>query len=158
MPFANTDVWHIRPRYAQEAPAEADLIYNRARPGSMAWGQPIERSQIQGNFLADLGRLLNGQYYDRWVLPDPNQPGRLLGALWVEVSGWRSARLSLFLDPTLHDPSGRLALLQNVLGNRSFEDWTLRLEMATGDLLVEEILQTAGFHRIRDLTQMRRPL
>ncbi|MBN1310258.1 MAG: GNAT family N-acetyltransferase [Anaerolineae bacterium] len=149
------DVWQIHPRRLQEAPAEADLIYKRARLGAMGWGQPIDRSQVQGGLIENAGRLLSGQHRDRWVLPDPERPDRLLGVLWADVSGWQSARLSLFLDPALRDPRGRQALLQTILSNRTFEGWSLRLEAAAGDSLVEEILRSAGFRQIRDLTQMR---
>ena len=149
------DVWPIRPRRFQEAPAEADLIYNRARRGAMAWGQPIEQSQVQGGLFGNMEVLLSGQHREHWVLPDPNRPDRLLGSLWADISGWRSVRLSLFLDPALHDPRGRQALLHTVLSNRTFAGWSLRVETAQGDPLIEEILRSAGFHQVRALTQMR---
>jgi hypothetical protein len=121
----------------------------------MTWGQPIERSHIWGNPMGNLGSLLSGQSKDRWVLPNPAHPGRFAGVLWGDVSSWHSARLSLFLDPELHDPSGRQALLQIILNNPAFEDWSLRLETVAGDLLIEEILSAAGFRQVRALTEMR---
>lgn len=154
-PLADVDTWPIRHRHPGEAGAEADLILNRARPGAMTWGQPIERGQIWEDALGSLGGLLSGQIKDRWVLPDPAHPDRLAGVLWSDVSGWRSARLSLFLDPALHDPSGRQALLKIILDSSAFADWSIRLETAAGDLLVEEILSAAGFRQVRALTQMR---
>jgi GNAT superfamily N-acetyltransferase len=154
-PLAGIDTWPVRRRHPGEATAEADLILNRARPGAMTWGQPIDRSQFGDGLLSNLGSLLSGQAQDRWVMPDPAHPKRLAGALWGDSSGWRSARLSLFLDPALHDPCGRQALLQVILDNPAFEEWSLRLETVSGDLLIEEILSTAGFRKIRALTQMR---
>lgn len=154
-PLAGIDTWPVRHRHPGEAAAEADLILSRARPGAMTWGQPIDRSQFRDGFLGNLGSLLSGQVQDRWVLPDPAHPDRLSGVLWSDISGWRSARLSLFLDPALHDPGGRQALLQVILSNPLFEDWSLRLETVAGDVLIEEILSAAGFRKIRALTQMR---
>jgi GNAT superfamily N-acetyltransferase len=155
-PLAGIDTWPIRRRHPAEAAAEADLILSRARPGAMTWGQPIERGQFQAGLLGNLGSLLNSQAQDRWVLPDSVHPNQLAGALWSNVSGWQSARLSLFLDPALRDPGGRQALLQVILDNSAFEGWSVRLETVAGDLLVEEILSAAGFRKMRALTQMRR--
>lgn len=155
-PLAGIDTWPVRRRRPGEAVAETDLILSRARPGAITWGQPIDRSQFRDGVLGDLGSLLSGQSQDRWVLPNPTHPDCLLGVLWGDVSGWRSARMSIFLDPALRDPSGRQALLQVILTNPAFEDWSMRLETVAGDYLVEEILSAAGFHKIRSLTQMRR--
>lgn len=154
-PLKDVDTWPVRHRHPGEADAEADLILNRARPGAMTWGQPIDRDQLWDTPLGNLENLLGGQLKDRWVLPDPAHPDRLVGALWSDISSWHAARLSLFLDPALRDPSGRQALLQVILDNPAFQDWSLRLETVSGDVLVEEILSATGFRTIRTLAQMR---
>lgn len=154
-PLTGIDAWPVRRRHSGEAAAEADLILSRARPGAMTWGQPIDHSRFRDGLLGNLGSLLSGQAQDRWVLPDPVHPNRLAGTLWSDVSGWRSARMSLFLDPALRDPGSRQALLQVILNSPAFEDWSLRLETVAGDMLIEEILSAAGFRKLRALTQMR---
>ncbi|MBN1427464.1 MAG: GNAT family N-acetyltransferase [Anaerolineae bacterium] len=152
---ADANTWHIRSRRSQDIATETDLIYNRARLGAMNWGHPIERSQLQGGLLSDIGKLLGGQYQDHRVLPDPDRPNRLLGVLWIDMSGWHAARLSLFLDPDLRDPDGRQSLLRWILDNHAFEGWSLRLETVAEDNHVEEMAQAAGFRKTHNLTQMR---
>jgi ribosomal protein S18 acetylase RimI-like enzyme len=152
-PSWRDNTWPVRLRESNEIAAEVELIFQRARTGAMAWTQPIEHDQIWDRVWDNPLNLLKGQMREHWVLDDPQNSQRLLGALWVDMWGWRAARLSLFLDPELQDSSGRQALLQRVL--TSFKNWGLRAEVPHGDTPVEEILREAGFSQIRSLLQMR---
>lgn len=153
LPDPDEDAWPIRRRFATEWAAEADLIYNRARPGAMAWTRPIERYDLYGPF-----NILEGQHKLRQVLPDPARQGRLLGSLWIESSSRHKARLSLFLDPALRDPHGRKALLLSALRLPNLQGRTIRLETTQGDAPIEEVLHAAGFRETRTLVIMRRML
>ena len=153
LPEVDTGGWPIRRRFVTEAAPEADLIYTRARLGAIAWAQPIEQYDLRGYL-----DLLGSQFKERWVLPDPNRPGYLLGSLWVEVSSRRRARLTLFLDPALRDPRGRQALLLYALRRPTLQRRVVRLETVAGDAPIEEALRTAGFREARTLMQMRRSL
>lgn len=137
-----------RTRLADEAAAESDLIYNHARLGGMAWTRPIEPSDIAGGLL--------GAAKERWVLPAFGQPGRFSGVLWVESVGWWQSRLTLFLDPTLRDPTARRALLVRALRQPTLQGRTLRLEAVADDPPVDDLLRSVGFRHERSLIQMRK--
>ena len=147
--------WQVRPRQPGEVNAEADLIYKRARLGAMAWTRTIERADLGESTLSMLSVLAGSGYKEHLVQPSLVQHGRLDGALWIEVSGWRQTRLTLFLDPSLHAPAARQALLLDALRRPGYEGRTLRVEMDAGDPAVEEVLQAAGFRHMRSLVQMR---
>jgi len=138
----------VRVRLTDEAAAESDLIYNRARLGGMAWTRPIEPSDIVDSLL--------GVAKERWILPAFGQPGRFGGVLWVESTGWRQSRLTLFLDPALEDPAARRALLVRALRQPTLQGRALRLEAVADDPPVDDLLRSVGFRRERSLIQMRR--
>jgi hypothetical protein len=117
----------------------------------MTFTRPLSLRDARGGVMG-----LTGQ--DRYVLPDPTNPDRLVGSLWIESTSWRRARLSLFIDPSVTDPAGRTALLRHILSLSAVEGRALRLETAAGDDLIDEIIQNAGFRRTRSLLQMRRVL
>lgn len=146
----------IRPRGPDEAAAEADLIFNRARRGAMAWTRALATSDVPGGDL--LARLVDAGYRDRWVLPDPDRPGRLLGLLWVQAGGPGQPRLTLFLDPDLREPSARQALLRHAFTLSSLRGRAVRIETTGDDPAVEDLLRASGFRRIRSLVQMRKML
>lgn len=146
----------VRPRRPGEGPAQADLVFNRTRRGGMAWTRTIAASDVQSS--GTLGRLLDTSYREHWVLPAPDGSGRLLGTLWVQASGLSQPRLTLFLDPDLHDPAARLALLRHAFTLSALRGRALWVETTGDDPVVEEFLQKSGFRRIRSLVQMRKPL
>ena len=144
----------VRPRLPSDGPAEIDLIFRRARVGAMAWTQPLSKEDVQGGLFqgaaswVDLSR-------ERWVLPDPVHPNRLLGSLWITSSGWRRSRISLFLDPALESPLDRQALLRAALAGPDMENRFIRIETTAGDTPVEDLLISLGFRKTRSLIQMR---
>jgi ribosomal protein S18 acetylase RimI-like enzyme len=149
-PDFRADELSVRPRTPADSPAEIDLIFRRARVGAMAWTQPLSKTDVQGSLLegADFSR-------ERWALPDPVNPNRLLGSLWITSSGWRRSRISLFLDPELESPSARQALLRAVLARPDMENRIIRIETTAGDSPIEEMLKSLGFRKTRSLIQMR---
>lgn len=148
--------WEVRVRKPDEVAAETNLILGRARRGGMMWTRPIDRADLLDDPFAALADWLEGDTRkQRWVLPDPNWLGSLLGSLWVEHTGQREAQLSLFLDPSLTDPAGRCALLGHVLCRPELRGRALRLETTADDALVDGFLQAAGFRQVRRLIQMR---
>ncbi len=152
LPSGGGPGWPVR-RRRREVAAEADLIYNRARQGGMAWTRPIKRSDIY-----DMGALFGLGQRIHWVQPAPDDPQRLLGAMWVEAGSLQQPRLSLFLDPELRDAAGRRALAARVLSSPGLRGRTLRLETGSDDPPVEEFLREAGFRKVRSLAQMRKLL
>ncbi len=151
-PAGDGQGWPVR-RRRREMAAEADLIYNHARQGGMAWTRPIERPDVH-----DLGAMLGIGRREHWLLPSPDDPRRLVGALWVEVAPLQQPRLSLFLDPALRDPAARRALLSHAFGLPALRGRTLRVEAASDDPPVEAFLQETGFRKVRSLVQMSRSL
>lgn len=156
LPPAPPGIWGVRPRKSADGPAEVDLIFNRARTGAMTWTRPLSQGSVQGGWTGSLDDLLEGSSATRLVMPDPLKPGRLLGSAWVSVSGWQQARVSLFIDPALDDPNGRLALLYHTLNNPLIARRTISVEIVAGDAVIEEALQAAGFEPVRHLIQMRK--
>jgi hypothetical protein len=150
--------WPVRLRRPDEWRAEQDLILERSRRGGITWTRPIERHDVLDSPWQAFNGLLEGLRRDHWVLDDPDQPGRLLGSLWVQGSAWRDWRLSLFLDPALTDPNGRLALLCHALSTLDPPPRTLRLETVADDPPLDATLQAAGFRVTRTLVQMWRAL
>ena len=144
-------LWQPRPREMRDVDAEIDLIYRRARVGAMTFTRPLTLRDARGGMMS-MGA------YERYVLPDPTNPDRLVGSLWIEATSYRRARMSLFVDPAITDPAGRLALLRHVLTLNAVQGRALRLEAAAGDELIEQTLERAGFRRTRTLLQMRRAL
>jgi ribosomal protein S18 acetylase RimI-like enzyme len=143
----------VRRRDLRDGPAEADLIFNRARPGAMAWTRTLRNSDVPD--VTRVSSLLGGTASERWVLPDPQLPSRLLGSLWVEAQSIGPARLTCFLDPAASSSALPVALLQRVLTRPSLHGKPLRLEMAAGNPALEALLSEAGFRRVRSLVQMR---
>lgn len=153
LPYPDAADWVPRERTAADAAAEERLIFERARRGGMDWTRAISRSDVRGvlALLNDIG--LGSRQH--WVLPDPQRPGELAGALWVDLIQRGKARLSLFLDPALADPAGRRALLDAVLSQPALAGRAIRLETTAGDALVDDYLAQAGFRQTRSLLQMR---
>ncbi len=152
LPTPDELAWPIRPRRWGDASAEADLIYRRARRGAMIWSRVIARDDFMSGLLESF---LFGAADSRWVLPDPEQPKRLLGSLWVNAAGWKQTKLTLFLDPALEDPQGRQALLLHALRRLATPRHMIKLETVENDAPIDEVLRTAGFRRTRTLVQMR---
>jgi hypothetical protein len=148
----SSGVWPVRRRQPNDASGEIDLIFTRARVGGMAWTQTLSRFDVQGSLFKSLSSYTG---YSRYVLPDPAYPNDLLGAIWIETSGWRHTRLSLYLDPGLRDTAGRQALLRYTLNDPDLEGRIIRVETVADDPPVAELLSSAGFRRVRTLTQMR---
>jgi ribosomal protein S18 acetylase RimI-like enzyme len=146
------DAWPVRRRRPADAPAEVDLVFRRARIGAMAWTQPLEHHGVAGN---PLWSWLDALSTDRWVLPDPAHPDRLLGSIWVESSGWGRSRLTLFLDPALNDSQAKLALLRHVFSLPDMEGRYVRLETTADDESISELLKSLRFRTTRTLVQMR---
>jgi ribosomal protein S18 acetylase RimI-like enzyme len=145
-------LWAVRQREPSDAANEIDLIFNRARVGGMAWTQTLTQHDVQGSLFS---QLMSYAGSSRYVLPDPAQPADLLGEVWIETSGWRHTRVSLFLDPALTDASGRQALIRYALNDPELDGRLMRVETITGDQPVEDLLINAGFRKARSLTQMR---
>jgi len=148
----------VRRRRLSEASAEAEMIFKRARRGAMAWTRSIEQRDIYKITGSGIGGFKDGALSEHWILPDPNNPSRLLGSMWVEAIGWRRARLTLFLDPAVEDEELRKALLIHTLTLRTLRDRRLRLETYAGDEVVDRLLTEAGFKETRRLVQMRKVL
>ena len=145
----------IHMRAPSETQAEADLIYRRARRGAMAWTHPIERHDVWDSLFDGFNAFFKAMPKEHWVLEDHKNPARLIGSVWVENSGWRTSRVSQFLDPALDDSNERLSLLKTVLGRTSFDGWSIKLETLADDLPIDEYLTAQGFRLLRKLTQMR---
>jgi len=142
-------------RMSGEASAEAELIFQRARRGAIAWTRPLQRHDIWDSLLDGIDGLFRAVPKEHWLLDDSTHPNRLMGALWVETSGWRHARLSHFLDPALTDPQSRQSLLRTALGRIALDGWSLRIETVANDPAVESFLIERQFTKTRSLTQMR---
>ncbi len=143
--------WGIRRRVPHESAAEADLILQRSRIGAMAWTQPISLADIYDR---PLGYLLGEPAREHWAMPDPAIRDRLAGALWIEKGWWRS-RWTLFLDPHLHAPEARQALLLHALTLPGAGDRIIRIEALAADPPIADMLLACGFRRTRTLIQMR---
>lgn len=154
-PYVDIDVG-VRRRDLRDGPAEADLIFNRARPGAMAWTRTLRSADVPD--VARVGSLLGGAISERWVLPDLRLPSRLLGSVWVEDRNIGPARVTCFLDPAIDMPELRAGLLYHVLTRQTLHGKPLRLETAAGDPALEAVLREAGFRRVRSLVQMRIPM
>jgi hypothetical protein len=98
---------------------------------------------------------LTDVWHERWVLPDPAHPKRLLGVAWIKHGDTNRTRLSFFIDPSLEDPDAIRALVLHVLHRPVLRGRALRLEMADAGPVVDELLAEAGFRRTRQLVQMR---
>jgi ribosomal protein S18 acetylase RimI-like enzyme len=153
---ANPAPLAVRPRRPGESAAEADLVFNRTRRGGMAWTRTIAASDVSSGGL--LSQIVDTSYREHWVLPAPDRSGRLAGTLWVQASGLSQPRLTLFLDPDLHDPNARLALLRHAFTLSALRGRALWVETTGDDPVVADFLETSGFRRIRSLVQMRKPL
>ena len=142
-------------RLPDETQAEAELIFRRARRGAMAWTHPIERHDVWDSLFDGFGAFFKAMPKEHWVMEDTTNPARLTGSVWVENSGWRTSRISQFLDPALADPQQRLRLLKTVLGRTSFDGWSIKLETQADDPPIDDYLTAQGFRSLRKLTQMR---
>lgn len=147
----------IRRRRHGEVEAEINLIYERARRGATAWTRPIAPRDIYQVPHTGVGGFRDGRTSERWVFPDPNQDGRLLGSAWVESIGLRRARITLFQDPTLSGDDA-LLLLRYVLNLRHVRDRHIQLETHAGSAKLNEFLSSLGFTQKRQLLQMRKLL
>lgn len=153
LPVLDTSaVWAPHRWWPQDAPAELDLIFNRARRGAMAWTQPIQERKVRHT---PLSNLVEASSRERWVLPDPARPDRLVASMWINQTGWRRSQLTYYLDPALHDPHARQLLLRHVLGLPAVKGRSLRLETLAHDEPVDSMLRSLGFRQTRVLTQMR---
>jgi ribosomal protein S18 acetylase RimI-like enzyme len=151
-------IWRSALRQHSQIAQEMDLIYHRARVGAMAWTQPIDRTQIESTFWEEALMFLGGHSHEHYVLPDPAAPQHLLGAAWLELAGWRQARLTLFIDPALEDRRGRQALLLYFLSHPRLQGWSIRVEAMADDGGINDILRAYDFSPRRNLIQMRKEL
>jgi ribosomal protein S18 acetylase RimI-like enzyme len=145
-------LWSVRQRELSDAANEIDLIFGRARVGGMAWTQTLTHHDVKGSLFSQLVSYTGAT---RYVLPNPARPDELLGAVWIETSGWRHTRVSLFIDPALTDVSGRQALIRYALNDPELDGRLIRVETLADDQPVEDLLINAGFRKARSLTQMR---
>ncbi|MBN1122962.1 MAG: GNAT family N-acetyltransferase [Anaerolineae bacterium] len=148
------DEWPVRIRRRGEVDAEMDLIYNRARVGAIAWTRPIAQGAVQEM----ASNVLLGTNKEHWGVFDPDDGGRLLGVLWIDVINWVSVRLTLFFDPALEDPNGRRALLSRTLRLAHLQGRRIQIETAAHDDPVDEVLISNGFRKVRTLVLMRKQL
>jgi len=153
-PLVASNKWIVRSRRQREINAEMDLIFRRARVGAIAWTRPISRSEVQ----EPVGNLMLGTNKEHWVLINPNDDQRLMGALWIDVVSWLSARLTLFLDPALDDLEGRRVLLDRALRLSQLHGRRIRVETSANDPAVDTLLADHGFRKVRTLTLMRKSL
>lgn len=151
----NDHLWEVRRHRSADTPEEMKLILGRARLGAMTWARPIDRSHFQEGLFDDLNIVLEGLSREKWVLPDPVYPERLLGVTWLTLTGWRRARISLFLDPGLEDRTARQMLILTALQQSVLSGRQIYVETTAGDEAVEAFLQAAGFRVKRRLMQMR---
>lgn len=156
LPAGEMPGWVIRLRRAGETAAESSFIFDRARPGGMAWTRMIERRDVGG--LQALGGLLNTGSAEHWVLAPAYAPRQLAGVLWVQRTAFDKPRLTLFLDPALEDRAARQALLRHALNLPDLRGRLVRVETLAGDPAVEDLLHQSGFRRVRSLVQMRKML
>lgn len=147
-----SSLWSVRQRNLSDAANEIELIFGRARVGGMAWTQMLTHHDVKGSLFSQLASYTGA---NRYVLPNPAHPDELLGAVWIETSGWRHTRVSLFLDPALTDVAGRQALLRYALNDPELDGRLIRVETIAGDQPVEDLLINTGFRKVRSLTQMR---
>jgi ribosomal protein S18 acetylase RimI-like enzyme len=146
------DEWPVRIRRWSDINAEMDLIFSRARVGAIAWTRPIAQAAVHEM----AGNVLLGTNKEHWGLFDPDDEGRLLGILWVDVINWVSVRLTLFLDPALEDPAGRRALLSFILRLPHLQGRRIQVETTAHDDPVDEVLISNGFRKVRTLVLMRK--
>jgi ribosomal protein S18 acetylase RimI-like enzyme len=146
-------LWPVRRRQAGDAEAERALIFRRARRGGMTWTHPLTTRDLRDSSLSPL--LMLDRWHERWVLPDPADPQRLLGAAWIRHGESNRTQLSFFLDPALQDPEAVQALFLHMLRRPGLRGRALRLETADAGPLVDKLLSEAGFRRTRQLVQMR---
>lgn len=154
-PPGDSRSWDIRLRRTGEAPAEAAFIFDRARPGAMAWTRTIEQTDVEDS---GLGGMLQAGSPDHWLLSPAFDPGHLVGVLWVQRGTFERPRLTLFLDPALRDREARQALLRHALNLPGVAGRPVRVEVEDGDEALEDLLVQAGFRPVRSLVQMRAPL
>ncbi|HOA23680.1 MAG: GNAT family N-acetyltransferase [Aggregatilineales bacterium] len=156
LPAGKMPGWVIRLRRPGETAAEAAFIFDRARPGAMAWTRVIERRDMNG--LQVFGGLLNTSSIEHWVMTPSYAPRQLAGVLWVQYAALDRPRLTLFLDPDIEDWAARQALLRHALNLPDLRGRLVRVETLAGDPAVEDLLTQSGFHRVRSLVQMRKML
>ncbi len=156
LPAGKLPGWVIRLRRPGEAAAEAAFIFDRARPGAMAWTRMIERRDVNG--LQAFGGLLNTGSAEHWVMTPAYAPRQLAGVLWIQRAAFDKPRLTLFLDPAVEDRAARQALLRHALNLPDLRGRLVRVETLAGDPAVEDLLEQSGFRRVRSLVQMRKLL
>jgi ribosomal protein S18 acetylase RimI-like enzyme len=141
-----------RPRRADEWQAEQALA-RRARPSGMWWTRLFAVGDFREGRLTRLATWLEGRVRRRWVIPDPDQAGRLLGSLWLDPSPRAEARLTLLLDPRL-DEATRRGLLAYGLSRLDPACRSASIEHPA-DRPIEALLRQAGFTSQRSLVQMK---
>lgn len=151
-PHGDLRIWDIRARQPAEAPVEAAFIFNRARVGAMAWTRTIEVTDIEDG---GLGGLLQAGGQEHWLLTPAFDPEHVVGVLWLQRGTFERPRLTLFLDPALHDREARQALVRHALNLPGVAGRPVRIEVEDGDRAVEDLLAQTGFRPVRSLVQMR---
>jgi ribosomal protein S18 acetylase RimI-like enzyme len=146
-------LWPVRRRQAGDAGAERALIFRRARQGGMIWTRPLALRDLRDSPISSLQ--MTNMWHEHWVLPDPADPQRLLGAAWIRHGESNRTQLSFFIDPALQDPDAIRALFLHVLRRPGLRGRALRLETADAGPVVDDLLAEAGFRRARQLVQMR---
>lgn len=154
LPPGDMGLWDIHLRRPAEARAEAELIFERARPGAMSWTRTLEQSDVEDFGL--LNGLLKPGGADHWVQTPTFAPAQVMGALWVQRSAFDKPRLTLFLDPQLTDRAARQMLLRHALNQSDIRGRLVRIEVLAGDPAIEDLLTQSGFRRVRSLVQMRK--
>jgi ribosomal protein S18 acetylase RimI-like enzyme len=147
-----SEIWTPRPRRADEWQTERALA-QRARPSGMWWTRPLATGDFRHGPLTRLATWLEGRARQRWVIPDPDQTGRLLGSLWLDSALRSEARLTLLLDPCL-DEAARRGLLAYGLSRLDPACRSVSIEHPA-DQPVEALLRQAGFTPQRSLVQMK---
>lgn len=146
-------VCQVKRHTRDDALAEADLIFNRARRGAMSWTRPITRGMVLRNWPLSLDNFAS-QGGERWVLPDPARPDDLLASVWMESPGWRRVRVTYFGDPAL-DTAAQQSLLAHGIARALTRSRHIQLETTAESGVDDSFFTDAGFRRVRRLIQMR---
>nr|MBN1229446.1 GNAT family N-acetyltransferase [Anaerolineae bacterium] len=147
----------VRLRQPGEIGKEIDLIFNRARPGAMAWTRPVTRLDVADTLSGFAAYDITGRR-EHWVLPDPAHPDRFAGVLWVQSAGGQKLTMTLFQDQMVSDPAVRTELLRFALRLKADRYRLARLETNDVGEVSQELLVRAGFAEKRRFISMRREI